>query len=790
VTAAPGPAPATPPPVAAQASPGPVLAKGTQIGKYKILGILGRGGMGNVYAAEDTLIKRKVAIKLLPPEMAKGKKLMDRLLAEAQSAGALNHANVVTIYDVLRTAGTYAIVMELVPGGSVQDYLQAKGSPGWRAASRLIAEAAKALQAAHEQGLIHRDIKPSNLMLTNDGHVKVSDFGLAKHENKESTLSTQAGTILGTPAFMSPEQCRGEKLDARADIYSLGATYFALLTGKPPFEAPSSIQVMFAHCSAPVPDPRDVGSDVPDDVVAVLHKMLAKTAAERYASAKDLLADLRAVLGGSTSAAAPLGTMDNLAAHVQDLPSAPVMQYATPRAGGASNKWLLIGGGIAVAVLVLLGAMYFLARPVSVATPMSPVAPPPIPMVKSPAVFTPPAQAPDVVAVAPTTAPASDAVAPAVDNKPPAVALVPPTPGQSDAPPRIVPDAPKPDAVVEPKPELKPEPKPDPKPEQIVSSTPAVPPKPVKPREAQITNSIDMKLVWIQPGTFTMGQKGMTDAPPHQVTLSKGYYLQSTEVTQGQFSKILDAPAMRDELPMASATYEAAEEFCRRLNEKAEEKAAGRHYRLPTEAEWEFACRAGTVGKFSTGETLPRDSANYGKNIDLASLKRLESGEGGGPPNGQGGGQAPERPQPPPRPNGPMGPGGQGPGGRPMRGGNGPNGPGGNIPDRNQQQSNPADERAKRPLEPSGSFPANHWGLYDMHGSVWEWCSDFYDANYYKTSPETDPTGPETGKNHVLRGGAWNSQPDQCQSAYRNGRGMGETKMPLFGFRVVCEVSQ
>src|SRR6476661_3882737 len=232
-------------------SPYRALPIGSMLGKYKILSVLGHGGMGNVYATEDPLIKRKVAIKVLPPEFARDKSLIDRLLAEAQAAGKLTHPNVVTIYDVNHDADSYFIVMELVPGGSVQDYLAKKGSPGWRAATKLVGEACKAIQAAHEIGLIHRDIKPSNLMLTSDGHVKVADFGLAKVEASDATMHTQPGTILGTPAFMSPEQCRGDKVDLRSDIYSLGCTYFAILTGKPPFEAASSMQVMFAHCSAP-----------------------------------------------------------------------------------------------------------------------------------------------------------------------------------------------------------------------------------------------------------------------------------------------------------------------------------------------------------------------------------------------------------------------------------------------------------------------------------------------------------------------------------------------------------
>ena len=337
------------------------------VGKYKIDAVLGYGGMGSVYGARDPLIQRDVAIKILPPELVRDPSFpLERFLGEARAAGKLNHPNVVTIYEVIQLPddGGYAIVMERVFGGSVQDYLKRQGPPGWRAASRLIGEACKALVAAHEKGLIHRDIKPANLLLTNDKHVKVADFGVAKVDGPDAVMNTQPGAILGTPAFMSPEQCRGDKIDPRSDIYSLGCTYYAMLTNKPPFEAASSMQVMFAHCSAPIPDPRTLDVEVPDAVVEILSKALAKDAGERYDTAKDLLADLRTALGGGTiSGADPLAGLSQLEAvpadHARTLP--PIANSA----GRRSNRaWIIAGAAAAVFILevVAMGILHLHSR--------------------------------------------------------------------------------------------------------------------------------------------------------------------------------------------------------------------------------------------------------------------------------------------------------------------------------------------------------------------------------------------------------------------------------------------
>ncbi len=748
------------------------IALGSMIGKYKVTAVLGSGRMGTVYAAVDSLIKRKVAIKVLPPELARDQSLIQRLLAEAQSAGRLNHPNVVTIFDVDQFNGSYYIVMELITGGSVQDYLARQGSPGWRAATRLIGEACKALSAAHETGLIHRDIKPSNLMLTQDGHVKVADFGLAKAESQDAAMATQPGAILGTPAFMSPEQCRGDKLDPRTDLYSLGCTYYAMLTGKPPFEAATSMQVMFAHCSAPVPDPRELAADVPIECVEIVSKSLAKNPNDRYASAKDMLNDLRAVLAGQTLASAmPIAALQ-VAAN-----AAPVVDYHTPPRSNPIKGWMVLAGlALAAFVLVVMG-MFFFAKSSAV-------------VIKAPITTSPPPMsyvAPGVSGLstageaknldAPPTDPTNTSFTP-TNTKPLSNQVVPDQPKAIDTPtpPIDKPATPiggligeleKPTAIPpEPRPNVAPNVKTVPKPEPPPVIHPPRIDRPAAPKRdlpANVTSSIGQKLVLIKPGHFLMGDEKLADATPHEVTLTKPFYMAAYELSNGELKKIVPqdqqppGPAQPDDLPAAFITYDQAVDLCRRLSELPEEKAAGRSYRLPTEAEWEYACRAGTTTRYSFGNTITSEQANFGKKIDLTALRRNNEN----PPA-----ERPDRP----------GPNGQ----RPNRPGQ--NGPGGGG------APNPQQERQQRPLDRVGSFTPNSWGLYDMHGSVWEWCSDFYSADYYKKSPAEDPTGPETGKTHVARGGAWNSTLASVTSAARNAKAEPEQRMPLYGLRVVCDV--
>jgi hypothetical protein len=247
--------------------------------------------MGVVYLGHDALLKRDVAIKVLPPDIAGDEERLERFIREAQSAANLSHANTVPVYQIGVDEGHVFIVMEVMEGGSLEDHVRQHGPMPWRDATRAIRDAAAGLAAAHEMGLVHRDIKPANLMRTAKGVTKVADFGLAR-SREQATQLTQAGSIIGTPAYMAPEQFRGGQADQCSDLYALCCTYYTLLTGRPPFEAPNVPAIMYQHLHVPLPDPRDKIPGLPDAVCRILIRGTQKDPAARYQNAGQLLFQL------------------------------------------------------------------------------------------------------------------------------------------------------------------------------------------------------------------------------------------------------------------------------------------------------------------------------------------------------------------------------------------------------------------------------------------------------------------------------------------------------------------
>ena len=269
---------------------------GTMLGNYKILAPLGQGGMAHVYRANQENLSREVAVKVLPPWYAADRSFVERFNLEARLVARLSHPNIVTIHDFNESNGHLYIVMQLVDGGTLKHKLDAardpSGSGGGGAldiaeVDRVFQQLASALTYAHEQGIIHRDIKPVNVLMDRTGRPILSDFGIAKVLAGSSGL-TRPGAGVGTPEYMSPEQCRGEEVDGRADIYALGVMLFEALTGRTPFVADNYPALAHSHLYATPPDPRLFNPRLSAPVCQVILTALQKQPALRYQKANDL----------------------------------------------------------------------------------------------------------------------------------------------------------------------------------------------------------------------------------------------------------------------------------------------------------------------------------------------------------------------------------------------------------------------------------------------------------------------------------------------------------------------
>src|SRR2546427_2003475 len=279
----------------------PSLFAGQALNHYTILALLGEGGMGEVYLAEDTRLKRKVALKLLPAELTANSDRLRRFEQEAQAASALNHPNILTIYEIGQTESTHFITTEYIEGDTLR--LRLAQALKLNEVLDICIQVASALSAAHQASIIHRDIKPENIMIRRDGIVKVLDFGLAKLLARPSTeidtqaptrFRTDAGVVMGTASYMSPEQARGLKVDARTDIFSLGVVLYEMVAGCSPFAGSTSSEVLAAILSEQEPQPlARYAREVPAELERISSKALRKNRDERYQTIKDLLIDLK-----------------------------------------------------------------------------------------------------------------------------------------------------------------------------------------------------------------------------------------------------------------------------------------------------------------------------------------------------------------------------------------------------------------------------------------------------------------------------------------------------------------
>ncbi len=279
------------------------------LGEFRLLRLLGRGGMAEVYLADQTTLSRKVAIKILRPELKANSVFLKRFEREARAAASLSHPNIVQVFLVGEEEGLHFIAQEYVKGLNLREYIRRKGPPNAPLALHFMKHVLLALERAGSAGIVHRDIKPENILITGKGAVKVTDFGLAQltHPDVErSTLElTQVGTTMGTPLYMSPEQVHGQKLDQRSDLYSFGVTCFHMLAGDPPFRGETAMSVAVQHLNQMPPRLKDRRPDLPPALCQIVHKLMAKDPEKRYPDAAAALKDVKHVQSALKAEADP-----------------------------------------------------------------------------------------------------------------------------------------------------------------------------------------------------------------------------------------------------------------------------------------------------------------------------------------------------------------------------------------------------------------------------------------------------------------------------------------------------
>nr|BFE85071.1 hypothetical protein GCM10020093_076720 [Planobispora longispora] len=307
--------------------------------RYELDGVVGRGGMAEVYRARDLRLDRIVAIKTLRADLARDHTFQARFRREAQSAASLNHPSIVAVYDTGEDTSEGApvpyIVMEYVDGSTLRDLLRNDRRLLPERAAELVDGILRALDYSHRGGIVHRDIKPANIMITRNGDVKVMDFGIARAMADSAATMTQTAQVIGTAQYLSPEQARGERVDARSDIYSTGCVLYELLTGHPPFTGDSPVAIAYQHVREnPIP-PSQIDREIPAWADAIVLKAMAKDPGQRYQSAGEMRADLQRALSGMPMDAQTMALASNYGAATQTLNQQPT-QVGVP--GGSMTQ--------------------------------------------------------------------------------------------------------------------------------------------------------------------------------------------------------------------------------------------------------------------------------------------------------------------------------------------------------------------------------------------------------------------------------------------------------------------
>ncbi len=691
---------------------------------FQILRELGRGGMGVVYLAQNTLMGRPEVLKVVSSELINRPGVFDRFLREIRSAAKLRHANIVTAYAALRIGESLVLAMEYVEGYDLAKMVKTKGPLPVAHACNFVYQAALGLQHANEHGMVHRDIKPANLILSREGKkavIKVLDFGLAKvtSEGQVDSGLTREGQMLGTPDYIAPEQIRdAQSADIRADIYSLGCTFYHLLSGRPPFRGDHLWDLYQAHFSLEAEPLNTMRPEVPDELAALVAKMMAKDPGRRFQTPGEV-AQALVPFFKKTSEERRISTPETYAledrvetvnsagqrmlstesgTNATPAPTRPVEQLAESAdsrvektadpasfySDGKRPKPRWLWRAVAVALLLLGCAVtsgVFLRFKSSKGT------------------------------VEPFNEAASKEAA--------AVRIIPAAESS--------PERPKDHAAAAPIDVAKNDIRPETVPAVSRSASSSLSPSP-SPSPASLTNSLGMTLRLIPAGEFMMGSRDedteaeKDEKPAHSVKIS-GFYMGIHEVTQVQYEALIGinpsycsatgggktqlAGRPSDQHPVEYVTWLDAVRFCNGLSERdgflpfyeingetvenveiPNRKGPG--YRLPTEAEWEYACRAGKDTKYSFGNE-PTLLSDYGW----------------------------------------------------------------------------FDQNSMRMSHPVGEKKANAFGLYDMHGNVFERCMDLYDDSYYKRSPTEDPLKSAGSGGRVIRGGSWLREPRWSRSAER-----------------------
>jgi serine/threonine protein kinase len=370
------------------------LLRATTLGEYEILGELGRGGMATVYAAHDIALDRRVAIKVISPSLGAAPALVERFRREARTAASLSHPNIIPIYSVRHADRLLYFVMKHVDGRPLDSILRETGALPVPTVQAILGQVAGAVGYAHRHGVVHRDIKPGNILIDDEGWCVVTDFGIAKVAESEGL--TTSGMMVGTPAYMSPEQCLSNNISGASDQYALGVVAYEMLTGRLPFPGTSMMSVMYAHVHVPVPAIEELRTECPPELAGAVMRMLAKEPGERWPSIEEAVSALGHLTGSQDEP-----TRSQLITLATTGSKPLTVRYATPRSpvpfnrssfGGSEAKTIQIGAlksrkGVGTAVagvgLLLAAAIYFAPwrRP-------APETPPPVPVSAAPAAAT------------------------------------------------------------------------------------------------------------------------------------------------------------------------------------------------------------------------------------------------------------------------------------------------------------------------------------------------------------------------------------------------------------------